>query len=138
MELPVINPEVSSAVKNFPPEAKEAFFELRELVYSAAADNKKIGVLHETLKWREPSYLTQQSKSGTTIRIAWNKKYPDSIGIYLNCKTTLVENIRTLFPDDFQFEGNRGLILNLSRPLPVDAILCCFEMALTYHLKAKK
>ena len=129
-----INPDVNSVIKTYPSYAREIFFQLRELLYQTATSNHKVGSLEETLKWNEPAYLTTQSKSGSTIRIAWNKKYPETLGIYLNCKTSLVENVRTMFPDDFKFEGNRGLILLHNKALPVASIRYCFEMALTYHL----
>lgn len=41
---------------------------------------------------------------------------------------------RTMFPNDFQFEGSRALVLALSGKLPEDELAICIAAALTYHL----
>ncbi|MCF6315788.1 MAG: DUF1801 domain-containing protein [Marinosulfonomonas sp.] len=92
-----------------------------------------IGPLTEVLKWGEPSYLTEVSKSGTTVRIPWHAKHPDKTGLFLNCKTTLVDIMREIYPDTFTYQGTRAVLFALDQPLPNDALAYCCEMALTYH-----
>ena len=53
--------------------------------------------------------------------------------MYFNCQTTLVETFRTLFPNEFRFEGNRAIVFNASDAVPTDALAFCIAAALTYH-----
>ncbi|OMH38075.1 DUF1801 domain-containing protein [Motiliproteus sp. MSK22-1] len=133
MELQ-INPEVASVFNSYPPPVKEALLTLRKLIFETASSTTGVGQLEETLKWGEPSYLTSQSRSGSTIRLAWKPSRPEVYGIYFNCKTTLVDSFRTLFPGDFTFEGNRALIFKAGDPIPKKELEYCLAMALTYHL----
>ncbi len=90
------------------------------------------------LALREPAYLTSQTRSGSTLRLDWKPKHPQQLAMYFNCQTTLVATFRSLFPNDFQYEGNRALLLNLSGPLPKKELSICITATLTYHLKKKR
>ena len=132
------NPEVASVFNDYPPYVRKELLALRKLIFEVASSNPEIGPLEETLKWGEPSYLTSQSKSGTTIRLAWKESHPEAYGVYFNCKTTLIDTFRTLFPHDFKFEGNRAIIFELGKPIPQKEFEYCIAMALTYHLDKKR
>jgi hypothetical protein len=106
---------------------------LRELVFDTAADIDGVGEIDETLKWGEPAYLTARSKSGSTIRIDWKKSTPQQYAMYFNCRTTLVQTFRTMFPHDFRFEGNRAIVFGERDVVPLDALSLCIAAALTYH-----
>lgn len=106
---------------------------LRELIFEIAASTKGVGDIEETLKWGEPAYVTAESKSGTTIRIAWKENRPEQYGMYFNCQTTLVETFRTLFPAELKFEGNRAIIFDVVDKVPIDLLAFCISAALTYH-----
>ncbi|MFT5143985.1 MAG: hypothetical protein ACI84D_002616 [Thalassolituus oleivorans] len=43
-----------------------------------------------------------------------------------------------MFPDEFQFEGNRALILTLGADPSNDAVTICVATALTDHLSKSK
>ena len=45
---------------------------------------------------------------------------------------------RTLFPQDFRFEGQRALVFDLHSPLPLDALGFCIAVALTHHLAKRR
>ena len=68
-----MKPFQSSAVeqvfRGYPNELRAKLMRLRQLIFEAAAGLEGVGPLDETLKWGQPSYLTSQSKSGTTIRV---------------------------------------------------------------------
>jgi hypothetical protein len=85
------------------------------------------------LKWGEPAYLTEASKSGTTIRLGTAKSAPEECAVLFNCKTTLIETFRTLFADDFAFESNRALVVSTSGSMPHEPLTLCLRAALTYH-----
>ena len=108
---------------------------LRELIFATAAQTKGVGELEETLKWGEPAYVTSQSKSGSTIRINRKKLSGTQYAIYFNCQTTLVETFKTLFPNEFVFEGNRAIVFDVADKIPADALRYCIAAALTYHQK---
>jgi hypothetical protein len=96
-----------------------------------------VGEIEETLKWGEPAYLTSQSKSGSTIRLAWKKSRPTEFAMFFNCQTNLVETFRLLFPQEFKFEGQRAIWFSAGDALPSDAVAFCVRAALTHHLKKK-
>ena len=124
---------MAQAFEAFPPRARRKLMAMRELIFKTAAATPGVGELEETLKWGEPAYLTPQSKSGSTLRIGWNKKRPSQVALYVNCQTNLVDNFKTMFPNDFSFEGSRALVFDEAGVLPNDALAWCIAATLTYH-----
>lgn len=135
---PFRDPTVQRAFEAYPAPARDRLLELRELIFATAAETVGVGELEETLKWGEPAYLTSASKSGSTIRIAWKKTAPMQYAIYFNCNTTLVDTFRSVFPHDFDFEGNRALVFDQSATVPADALAFCIASALTYHRDGRR
>lgn len=126
--------DLQNVLNAWPKDAQTHFHELREIVHDTATANPLVGPLHETLKWGEPSFLTDKSRSGTTLRICWKAKTPDEIGLFVICRTDMLEQVRALFPDAFRYEGTRAAYLPLSQPIPVDAVSYLVSRAQTYHL----
>ncbi len=110
---------------------------IRSLIYTIAASTPPVGPLTETLKWGEPAYLTTASKTGTTIRLGWKANRPAVCALYVNCKTTLVDQYRSLFADKLRFEGNRAILLPVAGPFAEMPLAICIKMALTYHLQSR-
>ena len=131
--LPEMPAAVAAAIADYPEPARDTFHAIRAIVIGAAQTNPGIGPLTETLKWGEPSYLTEASTSGTTLRIAWKPARPDQIGVFLHCQTTLVETMRSIYPEAFDYDGNRALFVRLDAALPTDALDHCARLAQTYH-----
>ena len=69
---PFQNSEVKDIYRAYPAKLREKLMRLRQLIFETAAQLQDVGPLEETLKWGQPSYLTKQSKSGTTIRVKEN------------------------------------------------------------------
>lgn len=108
---------------------------LRELILRTAGETKGVGAITETLKWGEPAYLTGETKSGSTIRIAPAKPGAEhDLAMLFICNTHLVERFEGLFGDAFTYEGGRALLFTAGKPLPTSELRACIEMALTYHL----
>lgn len=61
---------------------KAKLLALRRLIFDTAKATKGVGVLQETLKWGQPSYLTPQTKSGSTIRIDRVKSTANQYAVY--------------------------------------------------------
>ncbi|RXJ74316.1 hypothetical protein CS022_04500 [Veronia nyctiphanis] len=120
---------VSVKVQTYPDDAKRAFIELRDLIFNLA-EKTNSGRVSESLKWNEPSYTV---KAGSPIRIDWKEKKPANIYLFFNCQTSLVETFREVYPHALSFEGNRAIVIDLAKPLPIEAITQCILLALTYH-----
>jgi hypothetical protein len=131
---PEINEMVSDVISNYPDEVKKRLLELRELIYATAEKEERVNQIQETLKWGEPSYITVNPKTGTTIRIDWKESDPERYSLYLNCKTSLIEMIRMMYPNTFEFEGTRGIHMRLAEDLPRTELIEVIRMAFTYHL----
>jgi len=116
-----------------PPAARAKLLELRALIFETAARTPGVGPLEEALRWGEPSYLTSQSKSGTMLRIHWKARRPDRCAMYVHCQTNLLEQYRSRYPDTFEFEGDRAVLVDIDRPLPKAALRDCIQLALTYR-----
>ncbi|ABS78541.2 hypothetical protein CbuD7D7780_11725 (plasmid) [Coxiella burnetii] len=130
--------KVQEKFENYPQSIKPRLLFLREFIFKVASQTAGVGDIEETLKWGEPSYVTSQTKSGSTIRIDWKKSTPNQYYIYFNCKTTLVDTFKEIYDDLFTYGGNRSLIFQKDDKLPVDELSDCIAMALTYHLTKKR
>jgi len=122
----------------YPAPARRHLGALRKLILDTAKKTDGVGAIAETLKWGQPSFLTRQSKSGTTIRIDALKGEPDRTAMYFHCQTNLVGTFRQMYPNDFTFEGNRALIFDTRKKLPEKALRHCIALALTYHARKGK
>ena len=135
---PFKNSAVKEVFDTYPAPIRLKLMTLRQLIFDTAARTPGVGELEESLKWGEPAYLTSQSKSGSTVRIAWKPKQPSQYAVHFNCQTTLVDTFRTMFPRDFQFEGNRAIVFELSEKPPTRELIWCVVAALTYHQHRQK
>ena len=126
-------PAVAAISDSYPEAIRRKLLILRKLILSTASVTRGVGKLDETLKWGQPSFLTSQSGSGTTIRIDGVKREPGQYAIYFHCQTNLVETFRELYPREFNYGGNRCIIFNENDAIPVEAVRHCVSLALTYH-----
>ena len=132
-----INPEVAAVFDSYPQEIKGKLMHLRQLIFDAAATMEGVGEIEETLKWGEPSYLTPQSKSGSTIRIAWKKSQKEQYSMFFKCTANLVPAFKEKYPQKFRFGGNQSIDFNIHDEVPEKELKNCIALALTYHLNKK-
>lgn len=134
--LNVSNPpaSVAAAFDALDPNLRAHLLALRTAILGVAADDPRIGPLTETLKWGQPAYLTDATKSGTTIRLGTSKKAPNHAALFVHCQTSLVGQWRDLYSGVLDFEDNRAVLFDLNKSLPGDPLRHCIAMALTYHL----
>lgn len=125
-----VDPAIDEVFKSYPEEVRIKLLNLRRLILDTAGDIEGIGILEETLKWGEPSYL---AKKGSTIRIDWKKNKPNQYAMYFKCTSKLVPTFRMLYSDLFQYEGNRAIIFQLIDHIPEIELKKCIAAALTYH-----
>jgi hypothetical protein len=127
---------VAAAFKAYPADVRDRLRKLRELVFETATDTDGVGRLTETLKWGQPSYLTEETGSGSTVRIDRLKK-SDGYAMYFHCQSGLVGQFKELYPDTFRYDGKRAIVFDLKGRLPVKALRHCIGLALTHHLRKK-
>ncbi len=130
--------KIQSTIRQCPTNLLPLVSQLRDLILRTAASNPDIGPLTETLKWGQLSYLTEQTKSGTTLRLGWDKENAAFVSLFVHCQTSLVGEWRDLYEDQLTLIGNRELRIATDKPLPTDAITHCITMALTYHSRKRK
>ena len=104
---------------------------LREIVLDVADELHATGGIEETLKWGQPSYLPRKSRIGTTVRIGTFDE--QTVALYVNCQTMLVERYRSTFGDLLSYSKNRAVLFDVTAPLPEAEIRQCVRMALQYH-----
>jgi Domain of unknown function (DU1801) len=85
------DPAVDGVFDAYPKPVKAKLLALRRLILDTAKATQGVGELEETLKWGQPSYLTTESKSGSTVRIDQVKAEAGQIAVYFHCQTNLVE-----------------------------------------------
>ncbi len=129
---PISDPSVQAAFDAFPTSERAGLLHLRDLIVQTAATTDRVGPLLETLKWGQPSYLTSQTKSGTTLRLGLPKT--GGFAIYVHCQTTLISEFQSQFPDDFRYEGNRAVHFATKADVHDDKIRLLITHALTYHI----
>ncbi|MEM7459925.1 MAG: DUF1801 domain-containing protein [Pseudomonadota bacterium] len=130
-------PDVAKAFTACPAKAASTLSAIRDLIFDTAVERSGIGPLTETLKWGAPAYLTEKSKSGTTIRLGWDE-IGSRVSLYVHCQTTLISEWRDRYPDEMTFVGNREVQIPTHSPLPRAALQHCIAMALTYHSRKTK
>ena len=130
-------PAVDATFSAYPTPVKARLLTLRRLIFDTADTTEGVGALEETLKWGQPSYLTTESKSGSTIRIDQVKAEAGRCAVYFHCQTDLVETFREFYPE-LRYGGNRSILLDAGEKLPEKALRHCVALALTYHARKRK
>ncbi|WP_162651321.1 DUF1801 domain-containing protein [Lentilitoribacter sp. Alg239-R112] len=133
IDPPFASADVEAAFNAFPEPERKGLLKLRALIFKTAAQSPEVGTIEETLKWGQPSYLTPETKSGSTIRLGMPKT--GGFAIYTHCQTTLISDFQNLFPDDFAYEGNRAIHFDNEGAIPAPKLQMYIRAALTYHLK---
>lgn len=132
------DPEVAAVFNTYSRNMRAKLMFLRQLIFDIASATEGVGELEETLKWGSPSYLTTKSGSGTTIRIDRRNSQSDQYAMSVHCQSTLIETIKEIYRNKFNYEDNRSIIFNENDEIPVKELSHCIYLALTYHLRKKR
>jgi hypothetical protein len=133
-----IDPAISAVLSAYAKPVKDKLLALRRLIFKTARTTEGVGALEEALKWGQPSYLTSESKSGSTIRIDRAKGADSQVAVFFHCQTNLVETFRELHPE-LRYSGNRAILLDAkAKLLPEASLRHCIALALTYHGAKRK
>ena len=126
---------VKAVLDRHPPALRDKLLALRAAILDVGRE-ENVGPIEETLKWGQPSYLTQNG-IGTTIRIDRDDTHGGAMALYVNCNSSLVGEWRERFPD-MVFGGERSLHLTIEADLSDPRLRMCIADALTYHRRKKK
>jgi hypothetical protein len=127
---------LADRISNWPAAAQDTLLQCRA-IFQEVADQADIGSLDETLKWGQPSWRPGKPRTGSTLRMDWNPKFPDRLSLFVDCKTDLAARMQTLYPNLTENDGRRHLAVSLDAPLPKQAIAHLADMTFTYH-RAKR
>jgi hypothetical protein len=123
---------VEQVFESWPEPHRSLLLEARNLVLEVASGDPRIGPLSETLKWGQPSYITEATGAGTAVRLGRIGEHHSAL--FVHCQTTLVHTYRQHFPE-LTYSGSRAIVLNPEEPLPSTPLAMCIELALTYKLR---
>jgi len=130
------NFEVEKTFNAYSNKIKKHLLSVRELIFEIAHKTNEVGNIEETLKWENPSYITNKPKTGTTIRLSNVRGSNSEYAISVHCQTTLIAEFKERYPE-LKYEGNRSIILNPNEKLPSYEIKEFIFLALTYHYRKK-
>lgn len=129
---------VKAAYLAMPAPQRELALRLRRLVFATASRTAGVGRIGETLRWQQPSYLTSESGSGSTIRIDAVSTNSTEVALYFHCQTGLVSDFREIYGESLRYQGERALLFDIRESITEKSVSHCVGLALTYHQRKKK
>ncbi len=135
---PVLHGVSAEAFQAYPAKLRSRLLALRRLILKTAKSTEGVGALEEALKWGQPSFLTCETGSGSTLRIDRMKASAHKYAVYFHCQTDLVPTFRELYPAAFEYDGNRAIVLDANKRFDEKALTHCIALALTYHARKKR
>jgi hypothetical protein len=129
---------IRAAINAYPVSVRDSLVALRALILKTARETRGVGKIEEDLRWGQPSFLTSETGSGSTIRIDGFRQDPGRYAIFFHCQSGLVDQFRQIYGNDLVFIGRRGIELRIGQPLPKSQLKHCISLALTHHLRKKQ
>ena len=132
-----MTPVIEEAISAHGPKVQKVLRELHHLVHATARKLEGVGTVSDALRWGQPSFLTLETGSGSTIRMDGLRDDPSRVALYFHCQSGLVAQFRELYGEKLTFEKNRAILLSVNKPLPRHELAHCISLALTHHLRKK-
>lgn len=123
-----VPPPVEAAFARYPAEARARLDCIRSLILRVA-EEAQAGPVEEALRWGEPAYLAPK---GSTIRLGMAKT--GEAALFVNCRTTLIEDFKPMAPEVMRLEGNRAVLLD--DMCDETALALLIRRALTWHRRS--
>ena len=129
---PFASPEIEAAFDVPDSQARAGLLVLRQLIFDTAAQTPEAGRIEEALRWGQPSYLTPETKAGSTIRLGIPKGA--RFALFVHCQSRLIPEFAAAFPAWDRLEGTRAVLFN--HPAEVEPIRhgWLIKRALTYRI----
>ena len=131
------SPDVEYVFESYPEPVRTKLLALRDMIIDVANVTPGVGYVEEALRWKQPSYLTSQSGSGSTIRLDACRCNAEGYDIFFHCQSGLVEHFRDLYGDGLTFVGKRSIHFDIKDKLRMKELHHCISLALTHHLRKK-
>jgi hypothetical protein len=112
-----------------------ALEELRTTILDVAGAIRAVGSVEESLKWGQPAYRPVSPRTGTTLRVGPMPNSDTEYALFFHCQTSLADDFRALYPNEFRIVDDRALVFSLGDVLPEIPLRHCIGIALTYHLR---
>lgn len=90
------------------------------------------------MRWQQPSYVTAETGSGSTIRIDRVKGSDRAVALFFHCQSGLVPEFRQRYGAKFTYGGERCLVFERAADIDEEAVRHCLALALTHHLRKRK
>ncbi|WP_406646991.1 DUF1801 domain-containing protein [Aliisedimentitalea scapharcae] len=132
MKQPFSSDLVQAVFDSSEPEAREGMLALRQLIFETAANLPKVGPVTEALRWGQPSYITEQTKSGTPIRLGVPKT--GGFALFVHCQSRVIPEFQQKFPAWDRVEGTRAVLFSKAADIESLRHGWLVERALTYKL----
>lgn len=126
-------PEIAAAFEVADPLAREGLLRLRQLIFDTAAETPEAGRVEEVLRWGQPSYVTPETKAGSTIRLGVPKGA--RFALFVHCQSRLIPEFAAAFPAWDRFEGTRAVLFNLPEEVEPIRHGWLIKRALTYKTR---
>jgi len=88
---------VRAVIEAYSPPVSDCLLALRDLILQTAEETPGVGSVEEDLRWGQPSFLTPETGSGSTIRIDGVRNNASKYAIYFHCQTGLVDEFRAIY-----------------------------------------
>tara|TARA_R110002110_G_scaffold23490_2_gene89420 strand:+ start:1040 stop:1462 length:423 start_codon:yes stop_codon:yes gene_type:complete len=128
---------LQAVVSTWSDPARAAFWACRELFHQTAVQ-AGTGPLDETIKWGQPAWRPVRARTGSTLRMGWSPAKPAHLSLFVDCKTDLAARMRDLYPNLAGNDGRRQMALDLTQPLPEQAVSHLAQMTFCYHRSRRK
>ncbi|MEO0681640.1 MAG: DUF1801 domain-containing protein [Pseudomonadota bacterium] len=131
LDAPAPPAPVAEAFRALPSALRPRLAELRSLIFETA-EAEGVGPLTETLKWGEPAYLTEATKSGGTLRLGRLKGRDDACALFVTCTSRLADEVRAEVGGRLEVIGDRAVAIPATGPWDRAAARAAIALALTY------
>ncbi|KQI71867.1 hypothetical protein AN191_10465 [Loktanella sp. 5RATIMAR09] len=132
MKYPFACDKVARVFAAFPAAERDMALSLRDLIFEVAEATPEVGALEETLKWGQPSYLTPDTKSGSTLRVGLAKG--GGVAVFAHCGTDIISTYAATFGALDRIEGNRAVVFRCADDIAPARLRFLVHHGLTYHL----
>lgn len=132
MTSPPMPAQVESAFGQLPADIRPTLARLRVLIF-AVAEAEGAGPVEEALRWGEPAFIAPR---GSTIRLGRAKT--GAAALFVNCRTSLIEDFRPIAPEGSRFEGTRAVLFDPGQHIDEAALSILVARALSWHVKGHR
>ncbi|KIC14576.1 DUF1801 domain-containing protein [Leisingera sp. ANG-Vp] len=133
MQPPFASDQVKAAFDVPDAVARNGLLALRQLIFDTAAETPEAGRVEEALRWGQPSYLTPERRTGSTIRLGVPKGA--RFALFVHCQSRLIPEFAAAFPAWDRFEGTRAILFE--DPAEIEPLRhgWLIKRALTYRIR---